>query len=242
MSENKPETPTPHLYCGNCGAPIPPKKHFCEVCLAPASIATTTPPSPPEPAPPQPVEAAPLQEAAAYKVLPTTAPATTAATAPPSTGAVPTLPQGPPAVPPGAPIPPLPGSAVPAAPGGPQAPLPAPAVIPVPPGKVPPVPSPTPAAQPPLVPYVPVPTPPAAAPGSGSNTWWIVLCVVAAVLAVLPLLVGCLTLLIADDMAARGTNTAVENRLISLFCCILPGLVLTAVAVFAGRRAARKPR
>ena len=42
------------LYCGNCGAPIPPGKHFCEQCLAPASLAAATPPPAPVPSEPPP--------------------------------------------------------------------------------------------------------------------------------------------------------------------------------------------
>jgi hypothetical protein len=64
MSESSlsPEQPAlPQLYCGNCGAPIPANKHFCEACLAPASLAVTTPPVP-QPAPPEPAPAAAVPE------------------------------------------------------------------------------------------------------------------------------------------------------------------------------------
>ncbi len=99
MSEPIPSSEhTTRLYCGNCGAPIPPGKHFCDVCLAPASIAVTTPPepapAPPEPAPasPGPVPAAPAQTPPRHVPERVSAPPPPAASAPvarPAASAVP---------------------------------------------------------------------------------------------------------------------------------------------------------
>ena len=130
----------PQLCCGNCGAPIPPGKHFCVICLAPASLAVPTPPAPaappaetppirpapqptePAPTPPAPV-AAPVGPAPALPGPPTAAPVV-----PPGPAAVPLVPPGPtpaPLVRPTSPaIPPLPPGP-PVAPGVPPTPKPA---------------------------------------------------------------------------------------------------------------------
>lgn len=94
---------SPQLYCGNCGAPIPPGKHFCEQCLAPASLAGPFPP-PTEPAAPASVQGAEAAPAAGAPVPPLEVPppATLPAAPPPAHAAAPgspPAPAGPPPVP-----------------------------------------------------------------------------------------------------------------------------------------------
>lgn len=207
MSDKNLEKPTlSPRYCGNCGTPIPPGKHFCEVCLAPASLATLTPPPPPaEPAAPPPAAAA----------------------APVPVAPEPPQPRGPEVVLPGGPAMSTPAPAVPTMPVEP----PAPAVIPVPPGAPPPQLPTVPSGRPPVAPYVPPPIP--AAPARPSS-WWLVLMIGSIVMATLSLFLACLLLLVAADAGDA------ELRLVGIFCCLVPGLLMGAAGFVGGRQYFRK--
>lgn len=120
----QPSTEPPVLYCGNCGAPIPPKKHFCERCLAPASLATPTPPAPPAaetPPPARPAVAESPSGAVAAALPSAGVPAPPPAESPPPPAAAPPSVGGPA----------LPTAQVPPAPVVPAAP-PVPPVVPAP--------------------------------------------------------------------------------------------------------------
>jgi hypothetical protein len=212
MSDSNPSTDpaAPQLYCGNCGAPIPTGKHFCPVCLAPTSLATPTPPETQPATPPS-------------AIVPPTPP-----------GPTPTTPLGPEIPTPDGPTAPEPGVATPVVPTGPQAPTPAPAVIPLPPGAPPPT-QPAAPAGPPLVgTYLP-PPPPAPPAETGPSSWWLVLTIVGAMGAVIPLFAACILLWVAGN-----TQDPSSTRLWAIFCCLLPGLLMGVAAVVGWKRYFRK--
>jgi len=249
MSDLKPEKdqPAAQLYCGNCGAPIPPGKHFCEVCLAPASLATPTPPAlPPESEPPGPVGAvAPQPEAVPTEPsgadTPLTPPSPSEPDAPPPAAVVPVppapqapRPQGPEVPPPAGPEMPTAPVTTPAQPAEQQVPGPVPAVIPVPPGTPPVEPPVVPADQPPVGAYIPPETPAAPAAPAGPSAWWLVLMIAGIVMATLTLFLACILLLVAADAEDSGI------RLMAIFCCLVPGLLMGAAAFLGGRQYFRK--
>ncbi len=129
------ETSPVQLYCGNCGAPIPPRKHFCEECLAPASLAVPQPPAPleadlaaeqPEPEPDVGEAVPPEPEAAAEGLIAEPEPTVVPLEPEPVSEVVPAAPPEPRPVPPVVPIVPsvAPGPA-PVVPPTPSRPAPA---------------------------------------------------------------------------------------------------------------------
>jgi hypothetical protein len=62
-----------------------------------------------------------------------------------------------------------------------------------------------------------------------------VLTIVGAVGAVIPILLACVLLWIAGGMDSPG-----NTRLLAIFCCLLPGLLMGAAAVLGGMRYSRK--
>jgi hypothetical protein len=119
----------------------------------------------------------------------------------------------------------------PAQPAEPQVPEAVPPVIPVPPGAPPVQPPAVSADQPQVGAYVP---PPAPAAPAGPSAWWLVLMIAGIVMATLSLFLACILLLVAADAGDSGI------RLMAIFCCLVPGLLMGAAAFLGGRQYFRK--
>jgi hypothetical protein len=204
---NSPESKP--LYCGNCGTLIPPDKHFCPNCLAPASLGLPEPPVLPA-----------KQPLVAPEVPPLPAVSPSGGPVPAESPVLPTSP-----LPPGSAAPPA--GPAPVVPPGPNL---VPPVIPVGPGG---------AAPPTFVTeasVVPLPTLP---PHQPVRWPWILLSIGTSLAALVLLALSCILLLVAGQTTAAESPTPGQYRLVSLLCCLLPGLILVGGTILGGVRAAR---
>jgi hypothetical protein len=131
---------------------------------------------------------------------------------------------------PGGPAMSTPAGATPTLPAEQQVPPVVPAVIPVPPGAPPSQPPAVPAGRPPVVSYIP----PAPAAPERPSSWWLVLMIGGIVVAALSLFLGCILLFLTSD------GESPEMRLVAIFCCLVPGVLMGAAAFLGGRQYFRK--